>query len=174
MQIETNEHKVRCSPDGDPENECKDRRPNDGQCGNGREPYHDPAVNADPAVEAYSQSPTNFNHLWYSRTTFCNAFFNLRSLSEAMAYGQSQSAGNRRPLEIWNSRARVFLHETTHLDYFMNAPGSSPLVDDLGIRFKPPGGVVHNEQCYGPRNCKILRNYGLGGEVAFYPQRNGT
>jgi hypothetical protein len=81
-----------------------------------------------------------------------------------------KSKADQADLAKWDNRARVFLHETTHLDYFMNAPGKSPLVDDLQFKWKKG---AEQDWAYGPFFCKILRNYGLGGEVAKYPQRNG-
>jgi hypothetical protein len=78
----------------------------------------------------------------------------------------------RNKLDAWDNRARVFLHETTHLDYFMNAPGSSPLIEDLQFDWKEKGTVLR-DWAYGPFFCKILRNYGLLSQVGFYPQRNG-
>ncbi|KAH7070126.1 hypothetical protein FB567DRAFT_598670 [Paraphoma chrysanthemicola] len=53
----------------------------------------------------------------------------------------------------------------------MNAPGSSPRIDDLQFDWKEHGTVVR-DFAYGPKYAKILRNYGLEGEVAFCPQRN--
>jgi hypothetical protein len=162
---------VRCSggdETGDPDNICRDKKPNDGDCGRGGSP----ADGEDNTLEAYSESPTKNKKLTYSRITFCNKFFNLPTLSEAMTNTPKLSATERAKLESWNNQARVFLHETTHLDYFMNAPGSSPLVDDLQFDWKDRG-AVKRDWAYGPFFCKILRNYGLQGEVAFYPQRNG-
>jgi hypothetical protein len=36
-------------------------------------------------------------------------------------------------LDSWDNRARVFLHKTTHLDYFMNTPTLIPNIDDLKL-----------------------------------------
>jgi hypothetical protein len=73
----------------------------------------------------------------------------MPSLSEAMSNTAKKPASTKRKLDAWDNRARVFLHETTHLDYFMNAPGSSPLIDDLKIDWKSPKGVVR-DWVYGP------------------------
>jgi hypothetical protein len=153
--------KVRCSggdETGDPDNVCKDKKPNDGQCGRGGSPTH----NTDNTLEAYSESPTTNKALTYSRITFCNKFFNLPSLGEAMDNTAKKPAAVKGKLDAWNNRARVFLHETTHLDYFMNAPGSSPLVDDLQFDWNEPGVGKVRDWAYGPFFCKMLRNYGLG------------
>lgn len=167
---------MRCSGGngkGDPDNVCKDKKPNDGQCGRGGAPSgRRTNPQKDNSLEAYNDSPTRSPELTYSRITFCNKFFNLPSLSEAMTNTPRQPANERIKLDSWNNRARVFLHETTHLDYFMNAPGSSPLVDDLQFDWRDAGAVVR-DWVYGPYFCKMLRNYGLGTQVGFYPQRNG-
>jgi hypothetical protein len=126
----------------------------------------------DNRLQAYSESTTTNKDLSYNRMTFCTKFFELPSLSDAMQNTPKKSTTEQLKLEAWDNRARVFLHETTHLDYFMNAPGSSPLVDDLQFDWSDRGKVVR-DMAYGPKLCKILRNYGLEGEVAFYPQRNG-
>lgn len=167
--------KVRCSggdETGDPENICRDKKPepNDQHgCGVGGEPVHD----AENKLEAYSDSTYKDKSLTYSRITFCKDFFNMPSLSEAMDRNANKPPKAKEQLESWNNRARVFLHETTHLDYFMNAPGSSPLVDDLQFDWRQPGVGVTRDWAYGPKFCKILRNYGLQSESGKYPQRNG-
>jgi hypothetical protein len=162
---------VRCSGgdwSGDPLNYCKDKKPNDGQCGRGGSPTH----NGDNAAQAYSVPTSRDANLSYSQMTFCNQFFNMPSLSEAMINIPKKGILTRNKLDAWDNRARVFLHETTHLDYFMNAPGSSPLIEDLQFDWKEKGTVLR-DWAYGPFFCKILRNYGLLSQVGFYPQRNG-
>lgn len=153
---------------GDPDNVCKDVLVDDGQCGRGGSP----AAGGDDRLEAYSDSPTKDPSLTYSRITFCKKFFDLPSLSEAINNNQKAPATKKDRLESWNNRARVFLHETTHLDFFMNTPGYSPMIDDLQFDWTDNGQDVR-DWAYGPFFCKMLRNYGLEGEVAFYPQRNG-
>ena len=163
--------KVRCSGgdnEGDPDNVCRDKKPNNGQCGRGGSPIG----GNDNTLEAYSESTTTNPQLSYSRITFCNRFFNLPSLSEAMTNTPKKSTVQRGKLDAWDNRARVFLHETTHLDYFMNAPGTSPLIDDLQFEWNDRGKAM-TDWAYGPYYAKILRNYGLQSQVAFYPQRNG-
>ena len=66
-------------------------------------------------------------------------------------------------LENWNNRARLFFHEVTHLDYFMNADDSrddskSPEVFDAGFNFKS-GGKTYKAEAYGPLYAKMMRNY---------------
>jgi hypothetical protein len=152
---------------------CKDRNPNDGKCGRGGQPTRG---SNEGRIEAYANSPSDPREgpdgkpeqLTYSRITFCNGFFNLPSLSEVMSKTPRQPG----QLDSWNNRARVFLHETTHLDYFMNTPGTSPNCSDLKFRWKERGEPVI-DFAYGPRFTKILRNYGQLSQVGFYPQRNG-
>lgn len=162
---------MRCSggdETGDPDNVCRDKKPNDGKCGSGSTPVG----GKDNRLEAYSESTRTHPELTYSRITFCNKFLNMRSLSEVMDGLPKRPLSEKVQLHNWNNRARVFQHEVTHLDYFMNAPGSSPLIDDLQFDWRE-GKTVVRDMAYGPFFCKILRNYGLAGEVAFYPQRNG-
>jgi hypothetical protein len=85
--------------------------------------------------------------------TFCNKFFNMPSLGEAIASTPKKSAAVKGHLASWDNRARVFLHETTHLDYFMNAPGYSPLVDDLQFDWNENGQTVR-DWAYGPFSAR--------------------
>ena len=63
-------------------------------------------------------------------------------------------------MNMWDydNRARVFLHEVTHLDFFVNAPAEVPPVDDLTIRIKV-GKVIHGDRAYGPFRAKVLTNW---------------
>jgi len=161
-------HQVRCSGgdnSGDPDNVCKDQQPNDGQCGTSGT---SPANGVDNRLEAYSDPAAK-----YSRITFCNKFFNdLTDLSTAVTNGKRRSATDQNNLETWNSRARCFLHEATHLDYFMNAPEKSPFTNDLTFQYKA-GGITQNAEGYGPYFAKMIRNYSKAGKGGFYTQRNG-
>jgi hypothetical protein len=162
---------VRCSggdDSGDSDNICMDKKPKNGQCGRGGSP----AGGNDNSLQAYSEPTSKNPELTYSRMTFCNKFFNMPSLGEAIASTPKKSAAVKGHLASWDNRACVFLHETTHLDYFMNAPGYSPLVDDLQFDWNENGQTVR-DWAYGPFFCKMLRNYGQGDQVGFYPQRNG-
>lgn len=90
-------------------------------------------MNGPVQLEAYSDPER------YSRITFCNGFFNLLSLTEAIEQGKSKPAAAQNNLETWNSRARTFFHEATHLDYFMNAPKKSPYVGDTTFSYRAEG-----------------------------------
>ncbi|KAJ0336125.1 hypothetical protein COL922a_008356 [Colletotrichum nupharicola] len=87
-------------------------------------------------MHAFSTNPIRKNGLTYSRITFCNLFFNMRSMSEAKTHAMRQSPTNQRNLEFWENRARVFLHETTHLEYFMETPKKADYVRDLKMSIK--------------------------------------
>jgi hypothetical protein len=169
---------VRCSGgdgSGDPQNECRDQKPNDGRCGSDES---EPTGGDDNSLEAFVESPTFHKQLTYSRITFCTGFFNLPSLSEVMTITPKRPKATRENLASWNNRARIFLHETTHLDWFMNTPHESPMVNDLKIISKASeqdsDGEYIKDWTYGVAFCKILKNYGRLSLVGFYPQRNGT
>lgn len=82
---------------GDPDDICGDRN-NPPTCS---PPAGGAPVGGPVQVEAYREAK-------YSRIRFCNRFFNLSSLQEAITEGKKKSAAARNNLEIWNSRARVF------------------------------------------------------------------
>jgi hypothetical protein len=165
---------VRCSGgdgSGDPENVCRDKKPNDGRCPKKPDgsPGDLPPDGQDNQIEAWSNPSGKF-----SQITFCNRFFNvLGPLQEVIDAGKKQPKATQNNLETWNNRARCFFHEITHLTYFMNTPDSGPSVEDMHIKYMLRGEEV-NEGAYGPYNAKLLRNYikeGLGG---FWTQRNGN
>jgi len=110
----------------------------------------------------------------YSQITFCSRFFNdLRPLDEVIDSGKGKPVDVQNKLETWNSRARCFFHEVTHLTYFMNTPKQGPKVEDLQIIFEQKG-VKQTDIAYGPYNAKVLRNYMRKGRGGFYTQRNGN
>lgn len=109
---------VRCSGGdgtGDPHNICHDKNdPDDPGCS--------PLQKASPAgaaLEAYTENTGKDEkigeYIDYTRTTFCNTFFNLPSLKEATDRGKNLLSDQQNNLEYWNNRARVFLHEATHM-----------------------------------------------------------
>ena len=84
-------------------------------------------------------------------------------------------------MENWNNRARVFFHEMTHLDSFMNADDKddnslSPEVFDVEFNYKRPGQLKETAQAYGPYYAKMLRNFIPKDAklIGYYTQRNGT
>jgi hypothetical protein len=166
--------KVRCSDSklgkdsSDPDNRCGDGKPNDGNCPGGT-----PPAGGTNQVEAFSEPDGK-----YSRITFCNDFFSLNSLSDAVKLAKAKPREDKNDLTNWNNRARVFFHEVTHLDYFMNAgddpKDKSPYVTDLKFKLKV-GGLKQEFEAYGPFNAKIVRNYVTkkAADSAYYSQRNG-
>jgi hypothetical protein len=68
----------------------------------------------------------------------------------------------------YENRARVFLHEMTHLDYFINVPVD---VSDLTI-FINIDGIKERDMAYGPLRAKILQNW-RPSRAGFYTMRNG-
>ena len=170
--------KVRCSGGdgkGDPLDVCGDKKPDNPTCGNGQQP--NTGQNQKATLQAYTD-PTPWkndkdNDCWYSRITFCNDFFKLNSLDDITKLQKQGPKTKQKNLQLWDNQARVFFHEVTHLDWFMNAPGKSPYVSDLEILVNNRGQREW-EEAYGPYNARILRNY-LDQDPqysAYYTQRN--
>jgi len=59
----------------------------------------------------------------YDEITFCGKFFEHQSLKDVANLGVP-----KKKMNMWDydNRACVFLHEVTHLDYFVNAPSAVP------------------------------------------------
>jgi hypothetical protein len=109
----------------------------------------------------------------YSKTTFCEHFFlRMLSLSTVMADAKTLPANEKNDLWEYQNRARVVFHEVTHLNYFMNAPDKSPIVDDVEIPFGPKTRRTYLPG-YGPERIKIIANYEAANKGGFYTQRNG-
>jgi hypothetical protein len=128
-------------------------------------------------MEAFSDPAPTDNGGW-SRITFCNGFFNLNSLNEAITIQKRRPKSDQNRLDKWNNRARCFFHEITHLDYFMNAgddkSSKSPFVSDLEIRYRTSRSPSDWYDAYGPYNAKVLRNW-LDQDpkyIGYYSQRN--
>ena len=158
---------VQCSPDGDDSNLCGDKGRQPPNCPSGNPPEDD----KEPNLEAYSEPLER-----YSKTTFCTGFFNMDSLSDAMK-GVKSGPKDPNNLRNYQNRARVMFHEMTHMNYFMNAPKKSPIIDDVQIDFRGTTGTgrrtdVKNAPCYGPELVKILANYEAVNRGGHFPQRN--
>jgi hypothetical protein len=162
--------KARCSggdKSGDPENTCgdviKDPPPDPGDpCWDGTEPLpHDGTANKQ--LETYSDPVGDGG---WAQITFCNGFFNKNNLADAMTNPIWQD------LQQFDNRARIFFHEATHQDYFMNAPGVNPQTNDLQIEWKE-GGFPQKDLAYGALNARILGRYRALGKQGYYTQRNG-
>jgi hypothetical protein len=116
-------------------------------------------------LEAYTD---NFQPADYDRITFCGKFFDLWPLADKVNKGVAK---RDKDMANYNNRARVFFHEATHLDYFVNAPKSVPFTTEATIALIYEGEKV-KDHAYGPMRAKILQNYrtSRGG---FFTQRNG-
>jgi len=60
--------------------------------------------------------------------------------------------------EIVHKHTNTYLERTTHLNFFMNAPEKSPVVEDALITYRK-GGETIEDGAYGPYNVKILKNF---------------
>src|SRR5271163_2585923 len=86
------------------------------------------------------------------RTTFCKKFFNeLPSLADSISEGKAESHAEQMDLNAWNSQARVFAHEAAHYNYFIDADGTAPFIDDLTFTYREAGKKIQSEG-YGPKD----------------------
>ena len=93
-------------------------------------------------------------------------------MADAVKEGKDEDHGTQNELDTWNNRARVFIHEATHYNYFIDADGTVPYVDDLSYEYKQGTDTIKSEG-YGPKDVRILANYKKMGKGGFYTQRNG-
>ncbi|RFU29502.1 hypothetical protein B7463_g6841, partial [Scytalidium lignicola] len=155
--------RARCSggdETGYPDNTCGDVLPHD-RCSDGSQPLPDDET-ASARLEAYSD-PVGVGG--WSQITFCTGFFSKNNLAAAMKNPYLTD------LQRFDNRARIFSHEATHLDYFMNAPGTNPQTDDLTIKWRAGGRPV-TDIAYGALNARILGKYRAVGFAGYYTQRN--
>ena len=167
---------VKCSGGdgtGDPENICGDK-PNSTppDCPSGQAPVGtDPDDATRDRAQAFSDPHIIDND--YSAITFCTGFFKLDNLATAVKRGLAKSVlAERDNLDSYDNRARVFFHEVTHLDYFMNTPAQGPPIDDVLIKYKQGGRIVEGIS-YGAYFTKVLKNYRALRKGGYYTQRNG-
>ncbi|MCJ1402570.1 hypothetical protein MMC11_005790 [Xylographa trunciseda] len=156
---------VRCSGGtgtGDPNDICRDVKPTQPTCWNGQAPAN---TEDDVQLQAYSDPEGDKNG--YSQITFCNKFFDARTLSEAITYGKMQGGSEKYNLQNYDNRARIFYHEATHLDYFMNAPPNAQTSDWL-VTIKT-GRKFDDYEAYGAYYTKVLAKYNGKG---YYTQRS--
>jgi len=115
----------------------------------------------------------------YDRILFCTLFFNLASYQETLQSNNGAGPRTKYNLSNWDSRARVFLHEATHIDFLMNAgvqpPAANPYVSDLRITSRVKSKLV-TQMAYGVEGAQVLGNYRStdGSHPAgYFTQRNG-
>ena len=156
--------RVQCSPEGDDAKLCSSK------CKGKKCPKSPKNLAEQMPRQAYSEPYGE-----YSKTVFCNEFFNgddMRTLGEATQYVKTHPA-LQNDLSNWENQARVMFHEMTHLKYFMNAPEKSPLVDDAVYDLKGSKGSDVRWEAYGPLGVKTLANYdGQVDKGGYYTQRN--
>lgn len=164
--------KAKCSSSvetlGDPNNICGDRPttppPQNPQCPSGSVPSPN---QDDNRLEAYSDNLYLENE--YDQITFCGKFLNSQTLDIAVKQGVSKHDVD---LGNYNNRARIFLHEMTHLDYFVNAPSSVPQITDIQLLLNYNNKKV-TDMAYGVMRSKILANW-RPNKGGYFTQRNGT
>lgn len=117
-----------------------------------------PTYKASSALEAYA---TAYDTQW-PQITFCDQFWRLPTLSQAMDRVKNMVSSDQNNLEKWDNRARVFFHEVMHLDSLMAAMLNSlvvgTIIDDLVIPYSTRSSTK-TWLAYGPMKAKILRNY---------------
>lgn len=153
---------VHCGPEGDDAKLCPENCEPEGVAS----PID---LTAAPVRQAYSEPYGD-----YSKTVFCAPFFDplMPQLDEAIGdVKDDQSLQD--DLTNYDNKARIVLHEMTHLTYFMNSPDKSPIVDDALFDLRGPKGRNVRVEAYGPYGVKTLANY--DGQVdmgGYYTQRN--
>jgi hypothetical protein len=60
-------------------------------------------------------------------------------------------------LHTYDNRARMFLHEMSHLDYFVNALNTVPPITNTKLSLNYNSKAETNT-AYGPLRAKIFRN----------------
>ncbi|EXF77854.1 hypothetical protein CFIO01_04108 [Colletotrichum fioriniae PJ7] len=96
----------------------------------------------------------------YTRALVCRKYTTLgKDLDDLTRYMNTErTAGDRLNLTNWeHARGGYWLHEATHMDYFMNTPssGSEPVVRDLLVDYRDGRG--ENKAC-GINKAKKLAN----------------
>ncbi|KAI1120096.1 hypothetical protein F5Y10DRAFT_290321 [Nemania abortiva] len=121
---------------GDPDNVCGER------------------PGEDPGTVAYVHPVAKVKD--YTTVTFCKLFFDdfepLSTVTDRMnnILGEKE----RQNLTMWQyNRASVWMHEVTHMDYFMNTPYYGPIIEDLEFNY-----YKEIRQAYGPRDAKRVAN----------------
>ncbi|KAK8097495.1 GDSL-like lipase/acylhydrolase [Apiospora sp. TS-2023a] len=127
---------------GDPDDRCQERGPSlsSGMC---------PLKKEESPAAAVTVSGRR-----YTQVIFCKHFFEQKGLQEMTDIMQGEKYLKRLDLQSWDNKASTFLHEVTHMDYFMNVPGYGPQIRDWDY---PYDGQWHN--AYGVLGAKMLGRY---------------
>jgi hypothetical protein len=158
--------KVSCpksnTPELDVDDLCADRQLRD-TCFDGPEP----SPNADDiGVQAFTDNNMDAD---FGEIHFCRKYLQSLGLDEVIISGIRDRNKN---MAKYENRGRAFLHEMTHLDWFVNAPATTPYITDVRIVNKSEYGRKMDDSAYGPPRAKILQNY-PSSRGGFYTQRNG-
>ncbi|KAK1714371.1 hypothetical protein BDP67DRAFT_513889 [Colletotrichum lupini] len=110
----------------------------------------------------------------YMRALVCRKYTTLgKDLDDLTRYMNTEkTAEDRLNLANWeHARGGYWLHEATHMDYFMNTPslGSGPVVRDLLVDYSDGRG---ENKAYGIDNAKKLANYDRHFTPGEYTQQN--
>ncbi|KAK1518258.1 hypothetical protein CABS01_05792 [Colletotrichum abscissum] len=110
----------------------------------------------------------------YTRALVCRKYTTLgKDLDDLTRYMNTEkTAEDRLNLANWeHARGGYWLHEATHMDYFMNTPssGSGPVVRDLLVNYSDGRG---ENKAYGIDNAKKLANYDRHFTPGEYTQQN--
>ncbi|KAK8054805.1 GDSL-like lipase/acylhydrolase [Apiospora rasikravindrae] len=104
----------------------------------------------------------------YTKVTFCKAFFNQKGLQEMTDAMQGETEESKRlDLQRWDNKAASFLHEVTHMDYFMNVPGYGPVIRDWQYKYH---GNWHD--AYGVRGAKMIGKFDHNNVPGLHSQTN--
>ena len=128
---------------------------------------------------------------------FCPAFYNSRSLKDAVTYGSNRrNSDNLNLVNYKNTRASIFFvsscgtlekfialltnrqHELCHLDLAANTPSPNPEILDLfiGLRESEDGRkIAYTAKAYGPIMTKILARWhqkNIGSNTGNFVQTN--
>ncbi|KAI3546569.1 hypothetical protein CSPX01_04224 [Colletotrichum filicis] len=140
---------------GDPENYCGDKE--------------NPSEGSPAALITWK-----WNENRYTRALVCRKYTTLgKDLDDLARYMNTEkTAEDRLNLANWeHARGGYWLHEATHMDYFMNTPssGSGPVVRDLLVDYSDGRG---ENKAYGIDNAKKLANYDRHFTPGEYTQQN--
>ncbi|KAL2803070.1 hypothetical protein BJX63DRAFT_437280 [Aspergillus granulosus] len=161
--------KIRCD---DPKKQCQNRPDND-PCQPSKPNPGDPPQ-PKPTLIAYATN-SDPDDSGTPMINFCGAFFDRRSLADAITYGKGLHSPHNLRLSNYDNRAQTFLHELYHLNLAADSPANNPSVQDLKMDIKLSSSRTKPAWAYGPFGTKVLARWqGIPGvgSVGYYVQRN--